>query len=304
MSRGLDIPRIKQGSCVPQSVARGNILRRPVWLLGAMTVILLLVLNFGIHKGQVEALSGSDSGSRLGGGEMASSTAGISGTLVEADDTASPPSGQCDDVSVLWEPDNGMSPSPAASGEDLQQITMLTYNTHLFGGSQVCIFKPSACYQDETRASHIVDQVSESGADIVALQEVWEDSWGLGVSWQQEFVDELAGVYPYAWYANGCPGAAVDFMVGSGLVLLSKLPLQDLSFHRFPTYDYEAFPSDNDYWATKGVIAATAMVGDPPQPIRIGLSHALTGSRDQTSKWDDAYVGTAITPFELNGQPY
>ena len=76
-------------------------------------------------------------------------------------------------------------------------LTVLTYNTHLFGGSNAdyanlarieitkiypgiidkypTIFKniPNIIYEDDERAQYILNNVKDSGVDIVALQEVW-----------------------------------------------------------------------------------------------------------------------------------
>jgi len=235
------------------------------------------------------------------------------GVAINPVEPRSPPAGECGQLTPLWAPDSLTLPATSQVPDDPQEITVLTYNTHLFGGSLVCTFKPSMCHEDEDRAWKIVERVAASGADIVALQEVWTT---VGKNWQGKFVDELEGDYPFGYYANKCTGS-IDY-IGSGLVLLSKWPLgpkEDRSFSKFPVYNWEAFPSDNDYWATKGVIAATALVGTPPKPIRIGISHAKTGPEDLISQstkgqvdppiagYED-YVGHTVTSFELNGQPY
>jgi len=92
--------------------------------------------------------------------------------------------------------------------------------------------------------------------------------------------------------------------LGNGLVLLSKWPLSDVYFERFPTYDYSALPGDHDSWANKGVLTATVTVDTLPQPrqFRIGMSHALTGGDDQKGQMSRHYVD--ITPFELDGHSY
>ena len=56
-------------------------------------------------------------------------------------------------------------------------------------------------------------------------------------------------------------------------------------------------------WADKGVLTATVNVNGVP--IRIGISHALTGPDDDKSEWDPDYTGTAITTFQVkSGEAY
>ena len=226
--------------------------------------------------------------------------------VADPSELSSLPAGECGQLMPLWAPSSPAAPAMSQIPDSPEEITVLTYNTHLFEGSQVCTYRPSVCHGDGWRSLWIAVRVRESEADIVALQEVWNDAWGAGENWQAWFLGTLKDAYPYGYYVNapGCGDVPFNMMIGSGLVLLSKWPLVDVSFQKFPIYDYETEITDNDYWATKGVIAATALVGDPPKPIRIGISHAKTGGEDQISKWDDAYVGTAITPFQLDGQTY
>ena len=193
---------------------------------------------------------------------------------------------------------------PVAS-DDPTEITVLTYNTHLWGGSKGCDpWWPDQCYQDVQRAYAIIAEIAASGADIVALQEIWYGNplW-IDECWQEAFRRALDQWYPYGYYANACTGSPL--YIGSGLVLLSKWELVEKSFTKFPVYDWTADPGEgNDYFATKGVIAVTAKVGNPPQEIRIGISHAKTGPEDLISQMSKAYVRTGITSFELDGQPY
>ena len=186
------------------------------------------------------------------------------------------------------------------------RYTVLTYNTHLFEGSVADDFGclVAGCditYDDGNRRDLIAEWVEQLGADLVAFQEVWNPAN------QEWFIDRLKDTYPYSSFVKG----TCSLMNGSGLVLLSKLPFADgsLSFTRFPSFDVEL---SGDYMAGKGVITATILVGTPPRPIRIGISHALTNGKsassksteDRKSKWAPEYVPTAFTPFQLNGKTY
>jgi|GEM_PF-6962861 len=78
-------------------------------------------------------------------------------------------------------------------------LTVLTYNTHLFEGSNAvhanAINKGhSIVFEDDIRAEFIAGNVEASGADIVALQELWacdRPKW---------FAERLKKVYPYSYY--------------------------------------------------------------------------------------------------------
>ena len=180
-------------------------------------------------------------------------------------------------------------------------ITVLTYNTHLFKGVSVDAFMEKYIYEDEIRRGYIIDKIKASNADIVALQEVWADPWVTDY-----FIPGLDANYPYTAYMyKGCDSYAWGFdTLSHGVLLLSKWPISNKRFARFPTF----FPSCSigdagDNWANKGVWTATVDVMG--MPIRVGVSHALTGPSDHKSSWSTAdCLATAITTFQLKGEPY
>jgi len=235
--------------------------------------------------------------------------------------------------------------SPVEAGlSEGREFTVLTYNTHLFEDSILeCICRcgevRSECtwadynYDDGGRRTQIVNRIRASGADIVALEEVW------ALWWQRWFLEDLQDTYPYtsqytATFDSSCPcegalggllNTCLDLYIcgfpfyycckgpfypgtvakkntlGNGLVLLSKFPLSDVNFMRFPVFE-QCSVGKCEAWSDKGVLTATVNVSGAP--IRIGISHALTGPDDYNSKWDTDYVGTAITTFQLNGEAY
>ena len=199
------------------------------------------------------------------------------------------------------------------------EITVLTYNTHLFGDSIVAdlcwaldlldwdwvgdwfdslpFCMDEIYHEDDARRYRIADKVEESGADIVALQEVW--AW----SNQKWFVNRLKDTYPFAFIKYSGRDSylfGIDTL-GNGLVLLSKFPLSDTGFKRFPVYTDNPNPGNDDCWANKGVLTATVDIGF--QQVRVGISHALTGGDDQKGRWSASYNGNNITTFDLNGRP-
>jgi len=214
-------------------------------------------------------------------------------------------------------------------------ITVLTYNTHLFEDSPLeCIARCAEFWspelgiewadfalEDGARRDTIAAYVRSSGADIVALQEVW--SYG----YRNWIKNTLSDAYPYSYFFEifcdssyglnkihdhliTCIDAwglvylpSDDYTrryskLGNGLVLLSKWPLQNIQHPIFPAYNC-GMPG-TECWAHKGVFTATVNINGAP--IRIGISHALTGPDDYKSNWDTDCVGTAT--FQFNGEPY
>jgi parallel beta-helix repeat protein len=224
------------------------------------------------------------------------------------------------------------------------EFTVLTYNTHLFEDSileAICrcgeIPSPDSCtwsdynYDDGGRRTQIVNRIRASAADIVALEEVW------ALWWQRWFIEDLQDMYPYTatvdsscafadalpWELNACLDGGMicaycckapcilwpntcpkKNTLGNGLVLLSKFPLSDIGFERFPVFSQEGKEGDlgTEAWSDKGILTATVKIGGAP--IRIGISHALTGPDDYNSNWDTDYVAPATTTFQLNGESY
>jgi hypothetical protein len=189
----------------------------------------------------------------------------------------------------------------AAAPEEPRELTVLAYNTHLFEDSSADCLCDCAKYwydttfglkgwnciwgdyvfEDDTRREAIALMVEDSGADIVVLQEVWAPSW-----WQW-FVDRLEPNYPYAEFlpsniscdvvigspCNGKGFCDTDLLptLGSGMVLLSKLPLDNVKFKRFPTFT-QCDMGGCEAWSDKGVLTADVNVGGIT--IRVGVSHA------------------------------
>jgi uncharacterized repeat protein (TIGR01451 family) len=201
-------------------------------------------------------------------------------------------------------------------------ITVLTYNTHLFEDSAAALFRPGTVHDDTTRRLAIVEKIRElcqdpcndGCPDIVALQEVWGNRWTftdpskLKTYW---FSEELKDIYPYSAKSGklGCRGFLNVPGLSDGVVVLSKWPLTNVTFDQFPCFEYYKAPNTSEYWARKGVLSAIVEIGDygcgdPAQTVRLAGSHAFTGKRWKTSKMDPAYVPNTIAPFELEGQVY
>jgi len=159
-----------------------------------------------------------------------------------------------------------------------RHIKILTYNTHLFGGSNMEIPAPflpdPVIFEDDHRASEIAAKLETCGADIVALQEVWayeRQSW---------FAHRLRSAYPFSYFPRSVL-EPLDPRLTSGLVLLSKWPLTDQGFVEFRDLH------GDDAWAKKGVVSATAVFDRLPTfpcfaNFRAGTSHAGTDMGGET----------------------
>jgi endonuclease/exonuclease/phosphatase family metal-dependent hydrolase len=207
-------------------------------------------------------------------------------------------------------------------------ITVITYNTHLFGGSNAdyanqarieiskiypaiidkypTIFKdiPNIIYEDDDRARYILNNVKDSDVDIVALQEVW------ACDRQEWFARQLKDIYPYSYYyrehcknpdatiteilkkltdilgtvKNGASSGQTlfenvleHFKNNSGLVLLSKYPLETTEFYEFPPDRTRKKMEDG--LARKGVITATVKLPNG-SAFRVGITHATTDTEN------------------------
>ena len=211
---------------------------------------------------------------------------------------------------------------PMANG-----ITVLTYNTHLFGGSSAevgnylkndfprlftrTLYERSdpLVFKDDSRAKLIVERIRECGADIVGLQEVW--------AYQRQgwICDQLADSYPYRYHPpdvqldprvialargvsdpagllTGLTGLLATGKTTSGLVLLSKYKLTNVTFSPFPA---RTDPGEEEFWARKGVITATVELWDGGPTFRLGISHACTdvGGKQQPDIKQIAQMTTA-----------
>lgn len=94
-------------------------------------------------------------------------------------------------------------------------LRVLTYNTHLFGSAFFGIELPGTVFADGQRAAQIGDKLAQENVDVVVLQEVWDDALG-------DILIAHAN-YPYVFFDTSVD--EVDDAMGSGLMVLSRLPL-------------------------------------------------------------------------------
>jgi len=123
----------------------------------------------------------------------------------------------------------------------MTDVRLLTYNTHLFGGTIPGSLGGQE-YEDEERMGEIVKRIARLSPDIVCLQEAWADST------RSYFAQHLARAgYPNSYFPDEEPGLKIS----SGLMVLSKWPVSQKYFSQFSA------GIGSDGWATKGWIEAT-----------------------------------------------
>lgn len=96
-------------------------------------------------------------------------------------------------------------------GQPRVTLKVVTYNTHLFGDEVGGILR----FADRARAASIADWIRLEDADVVGLQEVWDEELAAAII-------QRAG-YPHSFYSNEHDES--DDLLNSGLLLLSKHPL-------------------------------------------------------------------------------
>ena len=189
------------------------------------------------------------------------------------------------------------------------KLRILTFNAHLMENSNIVVGawvqnKKPVVFRDEDRHIYIVNKIRETGADIVALQEVWAKE-------RMKRIQQDVG-RPYEWCIAGADGDYMfnylpEFIIsgiparaaGSGLVLLSKHPLHNVRWEIFQN------PHDSDERAaSKGVLMATVGIGSG---IRLGITHAWTDAGDECSnisdlaKWTtEQHAGSAVMMGDFN----
>lgn len=170
--------------------------------------------------------------------------------------------------------------------QSITSLKVLTYNTHLFEGSNATLgavittvfsgksldLGPIAAYQkgldrvlydDGNRSIELVKYLRGYGADLIALQEVWSNKMVSFIS------DSLKDIYPFFWSPEE---DTLDLKVSSGLLLLSKFPIGGCTVTKY--HDLHGDCS----WANKGVLQATVFLpfGGLYLPIRVCVTHAGT----------------------------
>jgi endonuclease/exonuclease/phosphatase family metal-dependent hydrolase len=179
-----------------------------------------------------------------------------------------------------------------------QTLKLLTYNAHLMEDSNIVVGawyanKKPVVFQDGSRHGYIVGKIIESGAHIVALQEIW------AVGRMDQMARDLRNVYPFI--ARGAQGSSVvlvldklintgvpDGAASSGVMLLSKFPMAPPQFRVFPNARDEEDRSASKCWLA-------AHVDTPLGQIAVGITHAWTDAGgEKCTNIRDLIDGTRI----------
>lgn len=191
------------------------------------------------------------------------------------------------------------------------RLRLLTYNLHLMEDSNLVVGawiknKKPVVFYDEERHQYIVQKIKDSGADIVALQEVWAQKR------MHRMRDELKGTYPHSKLGSeGRPEIAYALALiftgipygaaGSGILLLSKYPLRDEAFNEFLLASDE-----EEKAASKGAVLATV---DVPNfgALRVGMTHAWTDAGgddcrniDDLVRWTGGGAAAIMGDFNIH----
>ncbi len=116
------------------------------------------------------------------------------------------------------------------------ELTLLSYNA---------AFLPWVSKALVERRSSFAEETSRVGADIIALQEVWSAK-----SRRILIRDYKKSGYPYSAYIN--TKFTPKGIIGNGLLVVSKFPIQSVEFYRF-----RAFTRPEEFFAGKGALIAT-----------------------------------------------
>jgi endonuclease/exonuclease/phosphatase family metal-dependent hydrolase len=121
------------------------------------------------------------------------------------------------------------------------------------------------------RIHAIIQSLRDTDADIVALNEVWDDTIGTHI------ISEMKDVYPHVYKPNTVKKRFVGKIIGSGLILLSKYPIEDVHF-----IEYSESIS-TDALVKKGFICATVRTDDKSR-VGVFITHMQAGEYQKTRK--------------------
>lgn len=144
-------------------------------------------------------------------------------------------------------------------------MNLLQYNTHLFLGT-LAGFGPE--YEDKIRLNIIINRIFDSDADIVSLNEVWADTV------KKLIITATRRAYPFAFYQPNTD----ELKLGSGLLLLSKHPIDEAKFTEYGQL------VGWDAQSQKGFISARILVKRDGQflPHWVVITHTQSGaSKDE-----------------------
>ena len=168
------------------------------------------------------------------------------------------------------------------------KVTIMSYNAHLFGDLNNDLIKEFAnsrtriTYQDKLRTEELIKRLMASDADIVVLQEVWDQSLARRIK------DGVKTKYPNGWRPGKDPSfdlweamteqdlSKITKVLGSGLMILAKgnYRIYDKDFDEYDDLQAE------DKHARKGYakVLCSTNIGGKPVAFALIVTHAQTGA--------------------------
>lgn len=148
-------------------------------------------------------------------------------------------------------------------------INVLIYNTHLFDGIGTTLLPAlqrflnnPLVFEDQARLDAIIGHINSRSidADVIGLTEVWADAS------KKKIIDKVKAKYPFSFFNK-----TSSLQMGDGLLLLSKVALEQPSF--------EAFSNLNgfDSLSQKGILSAAIQPAGQPKKVLVILAHTQSG---------------------------
>lgn len=167
------------------------------------------------------------------------------------------------------------------------QVTIMSYNVHLFGDlnndlvKKIANFKEKVSYQDKLRTNELINRLMASDADIVVLQEMWDQSLARRIK------EAVKTKYPNGWRPGKDPSfdlweamterdaSKISKALGSGLMILAK------GNYRIYDKDFDEYDDlrEVDMHARKGYskVLCSTNVGGKTVGFALIVTHAQTG---------------------------
>src|SRR5262245_2444608 len=192
-------------------------------------------------------------------------------------------------VEARHDSEEKIAPVPAAPE---LQVTIMSYNVHLFGDlnndlvKKIANFKQKVSYQDKLRTDELIKRLMASDADVVVLQELWDQSLARRIK------EGVKTKYPNGWRPGNDPSfdlweamtegdaSKISKVLGSGLMILAK------GNYRIYDKDFDEYDDlkDEDQFARKGYskVLCSTTVGGKTVDFALIATHEQTGASHNT----------------------
>lgn len=129
----------------------------------------------------------------------------------------------------------------------MNNLSLLFYNCHLFPPWMNWLEYLSSIpitYKDEMRTEIIANKLTELDSDIIILAEVWHHPF------VEKIINKVYETHPYNYNPNIGMNLFEGKIVGTGMLLLSKYPIEN------PSFEVYRYLVDYDSYSHKGYIKA------------------------------------------------